>query len=36
MTDKKQANIGKIFPEISAKTLENKPATLPVDAKRQG
>ena len=33
MTDKKKANMGKIFPEISAKTLENKPATLPADAK---
>ena len=33
MTDKKQANMGKIFPEISAKTLENKPETLPADAK---
>jgi len=33
MTDKKQANLGKLFPEISAKTLENKPAKIPVDAK---
>lgn len=29
MTDKKESNIGKIFPEISAKTLEGKPAKIP-------
>ena len=33
MTDKKEANIGKIFPEVSAKTLEGKPAKIPDDAK---
>lgn len=33
MTDKKQVNIGKKFPEVSANTLEKKPAVIPDDAR---
>jgi len=33
MTDKKQVNVGKKFPQVSAKTLEDKPAVIPDDAR---